>query len=215
MKKIILTVLFFVVQLINAQNFDLKVNISYNHKVKNYEIVKDDFHFIINDNGVLEHFYSSKTDNTFEYYDNNILDNSDFGKLKKIGNSKVDYWNDQFANLSKFGKLKTIGNIRIDYWDNNILDQEKYQKIKTIGDVTIDYYDNKVLDSSDFGKIKKIGNFKIEYYNNATFDQSKFGKIKSIGNTSFDYYENTFNNVLDGKLKSTKGQTSHLSLIFE
>lgn len=215
MKKTIFSLLLFVLQFGNAQAFDLKVNITFDNKIRSYEIIKDDFHFIINDDGALENFYSSKIENTFDYYDNDIADKSDYGKIKKIGNSKVEYWNDNFANQSKFGKLKTVGNIKIDYWDSPTIDREKYQKIKTIGDVTIDYYDNKIFDNSDFRKIKKIGNLRIEYYNNSTFDKSKFGKIKSIGNTSFDYYESIINNALDGKLKSTKGETPHLSLIFE
>lgn len=215
MKKISFVFTLFLLQFNYAQNINLKVNIAKDYKIRNFEIVTDSFHFVISDSGIMENFYSSETEIDYEYYDNKITDNANYGKIRKIGNSEIKYWDDNFTNKDKFGKLKTAGNIKIDYWDNNFFDKDKYQKIKNIGDIKIDYYDNRLTDKSDYGKIKQIGNFKINYFDNSIFDKSKYGKIKSIGNTSFDYFENIIDNDINGKLKSVKGKTPHLFLEFE
>ena len=125
------------------------------------------------------------------------------GKIKSIGNTKIDYWiNDQEG--SRDGKLKSIGTMKIDYWTSDLL-SGKQGKVKSIGAINIDYWNHNLLNGGQ-GKVKSIGNINIDYWTGDLLS-GKQGKVKSIGNINIDYWTDDLLNNNHGKIKSITGNS--------
>jgi hypothetical protein len=150
--------------------------------IKSIEMTFDDTIIYIDSEGNIYGLPSNRKDD-FQYASNFDGENRQ-GKIKSIGNMKIDYY-DKFDMHEPIGKVKSIGNIKILY--NNKFDiQEKFGTIKSNGNIKISYYNT--FDINDpIGKVKSIGNVKIDYFNK--FDSAdKFGNIKSIkGNSKLVY----------------------------
>lgn len=154
--------------------------------------------------------FNSISNGSVDYYDDQYFDTEKLGKIKKIGNLKVDYW-DRF-DKEKEGKVKSIGDITIDYWD--YFDKEKEGKVKKIGSTSIDYWEKDIIDNSKFGKLKSIGNIAIDYGEKGIIDQSKYRKLIKFGSVVLDYWNDTImNKGKFGKIKSVEGNSKEVSVV--
>ncbi|AZA84829.1 hypothetical protein C1637_18790 [Chryseobacterium lactis] len=165
--------------------------------------------------GAITDFYSPNQDGKIDYYDNDsFFDQYRSGKIKSIGNVKIDYYDDMDKNSEKYGKLKSIGNIRFEYWDNPVFNKEKFGKVKRIGSYGIDYWPSDIIDNSRYGKLKSIGDISIDYGVKDIIDDSKYQKLIKFGPVKLDYWDDKFiEKNKYGQLKSISGNNDKINVV--
>lgn len=98
-----------------------------------------------------------------DYHDSGFTDKELKGKIKQIGNYKIEYYS-TFDDKTLRGKVKSIGDFKFSYYD--VFDAEILrEKIKTIDDVKFEYYDQ-FSSEGDKGKLKKISGGNNKQINN-------------------------------------------------
>ncbi|WP_374464004.1 hypothetical protein [Chryseobacterium sp.] len=100
-KNLLLLAFLWVGLVVNAQ-----VRATVSSKTYDLETVKfivDGFVFTLNADGSIADFNVPDLNGELEYYDDQVFDKVKYGKLKSIGNVKIDYWED-----SAFTKEKPV-----------------------------------------------------------------------------------------------------------
>lgn len=205
-KKILLASFLIVNSLLSAQ---IRATISEKScDLESVDIPVGDLVITLDRNGEIGKFYSDLLNGDIEYYEDIAFDQNRLGKLKSIGNHRIEY-GDVLNDL----KIKSIGDVNIEYWGS--FDREKAGKVKRIGDVDINYWNTDITDNSKEGKLKSIGNILIDYGRKDITDQSRYRKLIQFGPVHLDYWnDRIMNKNKFGKLKSIKGNTKEVSVAF-
>ncbi|MCY0969373.1 hypothetical protein [Chryseobacterium wangxinyae] len=182
------------------------------YKLESVDLKVENLVITLSKDGNITNFYSDEMGGEVKYYNEFGFQNAfKNGKLKSIGDLKIDYYDQWDKNLAKYERFKKIGDVNIEYWETS--DQSKELKVKKIGNIEIDYYSYDLIDNSKFGQLKSIGNIPIDYGIKEIGNHSRIGKLIRFGNLSLDYWNDT---IIDkenfGKLKSLKGNNKDVSV---
>jgi hypothetical protein len=184
-KYAVFLLLFFSFYFAKAQNVSKAVFHLGDTEIKSVDITENGFILTIDNKGNLVSF-NSIAGGDYQYFDEGYgsVECSRDGKVKTIGNMKIDYWITDLLSGKK-GKVKSIGNILVDYWNDDLLNGGQ-GKLKSIGNMNIEYWTDDLL-SGKLGKAKSMGNITVDYFTSDLLS-SNYGRIKSInGNTASIY----------------------------